>query len=64
MEVTDRGSPFEFVVLAVMPHKGNITVTLVCLNWLPPDNELVGMTVESKPMKSKQKARYSKYIAP
>jgi hypothetical protein len=64
MEVTDRGSPFEYLILAVLPHKGKPTVTLVCLNWLLPDNQLVGMTLESKPMKSKQKSRYSKYIAP
>jgi hypothetical protein len=59
----DRGSPFECIVLAVLPQRHATAVTLVCLNWIVPDNEMVGKTFESKRMKSAEKKRYSRFIA-
>ncbi len=62
-EISDRGSPFEYPILAVLPHrKGDTATTLVCLNWALPDGPLNGMTCESHAMKSAQKKRYEKYI--
>jgi hypothetical protein len=61
--IIDRGSPFECVVLAVLLQKHATAVTLVCLNWIVPDNEMVGKTYESKPMKSAERKRYTRFIA-
>jgi hypothetical protein len=61
-EVIDRGSPFEYPILAVLRHrKGDRETTLVCLNWAPLDGPLNGMTCESRPMKRDQKKRYAKH---
>jgi len=62
-EISDRGSPFEFPILAVLPHrKGDTATTLVCLNWALSDASLNGMTCESHAMKSAQRKRYEKQI--
>ena len=61
--IVDRGSPFECVVLAVLPQRHATAVTLVCLNWVAADNEMVGKTFESKPMKSAESKRYLRFIA-
>jgi hypothetical protein len=61
VDVIDRGSPFEYPILAVVPHNDK-TVTLVCLNWALPDGPLNGMVCDSKAMKSAQRKRYAKYI--
>ncbi|MCE9529552.1 MAG: hypothetical protein K8T89_00195 [Planctomycetes bacterium] len=63
IRIIDRGSPFECVVLAVLPQKHATAVTLVCLNWIVPDNDMVGKTFESKPMKSAERKRYLRFIA-
>jgi hypothetical protein len=59
----DRGLPIEYVVLAVLPQRRPTVVTLICLNWILPDNEMVGKTLESRPMKSAEKKRYLRLIA-
>jgi hypothetical protein len=56
----DRGSPFEFLVLAVLPHKGDKQLTLVCLHWVLADAQLAGVDCESRPMKSAERKRYAK----
>src|SRR6266699_1050441 len=59
-EVTDRGSPFEYPILAVLPHKkGDTATTLVCLNWALPDGPLNGTVCESHAMTSAQRKRYA-----
>ena len=62
-EVSDRGSPFEYPILAVLPHtKGDHDITLVCLNWVLSGSSLNGMECESRPMNSIQEKRYAKHI--
>src|SRR5262245_47572653 len=62
-EVTDRGSPFEYPILAVLPHrKGDSAVTLVCLNWALRDGPLNGRVCESHSVTSAQRKRYANQI--
>src|SRR6266516_1781042 len=58
----DRGSPFEFVILAVLPHKSNKQSTLVCLHWVVADGQLTGLPCETRPMRSAERKRYAKLI--
>lgn len=58
ISISDGGLPFEFPVLAVLPHKGGPLITLVCLNWVLPDAQKIGTTCVSKPMKAPERKRY------
>lgn len=58
----DQGSPFEFVILAVLPHRSDKQLTLVCLHWLVSDGQLTGIACESRPMKTAERKRYAKLI--
>jgi hypothetical protein len=63
-QCVDRGALTEYVVLAVLPHRGKPTVTLVCLNFAIPDNQLTGTVCETRPMKNAEKRRYEKHLRP
>jgi hypothetical protein len=56
----DRGAPFEYVIRTVDVRPNGITLS--CLNWVLHDGHLVGMEVESRPMKSAEAKRYRKLL--
>ena len=59
---TLNDSPFDYVVLAVLPQRGGKIKTLVCLNWTLPGEFMNGLVLQSRQMTAPERKRYNKYI--
>jgi hypothetical protein len=59
-QVEERGTLWEWVVLAIEEKRGFLT--LRCMNWVPESGAFIGECTSSRAMKAPERKRYAKYL--